>query len=201
MTRRADNDNVRSTEDPAMEIAPGQEDDEEGRFVYRTPSRKNSHASTGEAAEAETSLDHPGVTVGGSGQAECVGQALRWALDAMHNPSMAAADWLARDIDPGSSSAVAMLSSPTTTLEQVRQAKMAFKTMRIVGEKSADRRVGARMYAAAIAAGIVHHGKRISTQSDAALRRGFTALLNDQKMPRELRDLAGKALCVFHDGR
>lgn len=124
---------------------------------------------------------------------------LRWVLDSLHQPAIAAADWLARDIDPTQPSAAALLSNPKITLNQVRQAKTVYKTMRIVGEKAADRHVGARMYAAAIAAGLVRHGKKITTQSDDALKRGFKALLDDRKMPLPLRDLAGMALCVLDE--
>jgi hypothetical protein len=122
---------------------------------------------------------------------------LRWALDAMHYPAMTSADWLARDIDPAHHTAAAFLSSPAITLQQVRQAKSVFKTLRIVGETSADRRIGARMYAAAIAAGIVRFNTRISTQSDRAVQKGLQALLDDRAMPMPLRDLAGTALCAL----
>ena len=37
-------------------------------------------------------------------------EALRWALDASHDPSMASADWLAMDIDPSRASAYALLT-------------------------------------------------------------------------------------------
>lgn len=123
--------------------------------------------------------------------------ALRWALDSMAHPAMSAADWLAGDIDPASGTAVGLLTSPTLTLAQVRQAKTVYKTMRIVGESSADRRVGARMYAASIAAGLARFRVRVSTQSDAALKRGFQGLLDDRSMPLPLRDLAGTALVVL----
>jgi hypothetical protein len=124
---------------------------------------------------------------------------LRWALDSLHEPAMAAADWLARDIDPVQPTATALLTNPKVTLLQVKQAKSVFKTMRIVGEKSADRRVGARMYAGAIAAGLVRHQKLISRQTTEALRRGFEKLLDDHRMPQPLRDLAGMAICALND--
>ena len=130
--------------------------------------------------------------------------ALRWALDAMHYPAMTSADWLARDIDPDQPSAAAFLSNPQITLRQVKQAKSVFKTLRIVGETSADRRIGARMYAAAIAAGIVRFDTRVSTQSDRAVHRGLQSLLDDRSMPTPLRDLAGSALSVLnadHNGQ
>ena len=127
------------------------------------------------------------------------GQALQWALDVMHEPAMAAADWLARDIDPSQPSAVALLTNPDITLAQIRQAKSVFKTMRIVGEKAADRRTGARMYAVAIAAALVRFGEKISTQSNDALDRGFQGVINDRRMPEEFRNMAGKAICVLRD--
>ena len=127
--------------------------------------------------------------------------ALRWALEAMQSPSIASADWLAMDIDPHAPSAAALLCDPNITLDQVRKAKSVFKTMRIVGETSADRRIGARMYAAAIAAGILRHGRRVSRQSDRAIIRGLEGLLDDRRMPPELNQLAGMALCVIRDGR
>ncbi len=126
---------------------------------------------------------------------------LNWALDSIHEPAVAAADWLARDIDPDQPTATALLSDPTITLAMVKQAKSVFKTMRIVGEKSADRRIGARMYAAAIAAGLVRHRTLVSRQSGEALVRGFQGLLDDHRMPSQLRDLAGMALCVLKEKR
>ncbi len=71
--------------------------------------------------------------------------------------------------------------------------------MRIVGETVAARRLAARLYLAAIAAALVRHGERISGQSDAALQRALTSLLDDTEMPDPLRDLAGTALCVLRE--
>ena len=127
--------------------------------------------------------------------------ALRWALDQSSDPAMASADWLAMDIDELHVSATSLLTDPGVTLLQLRKAKSAYKTMRIVGETSSDRRLGARLYAASIAAGLVWHGKRISRQSDEATRRAFTGLLDDESMSQALRTLAGKALCVLEEHR
>ncbi len=128
---------------------------------------------------------------------ERLARILRWAMESSSQPAMAAADWLACDIDDRCNSAADLLLSEQTTLIQLRQAKSVFKTMRIVGETPADRRIGARLYAASIAAGLVRHNERISRQSNRALYRGFSALLNDRRMPNNLRDLAGMALCVL----
>ena len=73
-----------------------------------------------------------------------IGDALRWAIDASSDPALAAADWLASDIDPARVGAVDLLTNPNVSLIHLRQAKAAFKAMRIVGETPADRRVGAR---------------------------------------------------------
>ena len=128
-------------------------------------------------------------------------QALRWALESSGNPSMASADWLAEDIDPSHRSAVQMLTDPQVELPQLMKAKSVFKTMRIVGETPADRHLGARLYAASIAAALARHGKRITTQSEHALRKGFHSLLNDREMPRALRDLGGLGLVTLDDQR
>ena len=128
-----------------------------------------------------------------------IGEALRWALDASTDPAMASADWLAMDIDRSCSSAVAMLADASVSLSNLRKAKDAFKTMRVVGETSADRRLAARLYAASLAAALTRYGKRISRQSDQAMQRAFQSLLDDSKMPDELRDMAGKALCVLQE--
>jgi hypothetical protein len=127
--------------------------------------------------------------------------ALRWALQAAQDPSMAAADWLASDIDPDTAGAVALLTDEHTSLDHLRKAKSAFKTMRIVGETKADRRLGARLYLAAIAAARVRHGVTISRQADAALARALESLARDAGAPGPLRTLGGMALCAIRDLR
>lgn len=159
----------------------------------------NEETQLDQAATRPASGGTPATPGNAEPDTESVADALHWALDSLQQPAMAWADWLARDIDPAHSTAADLLSNPSITLSQVRQAKAVYKTMRIVGEKSADRRVGARMYAAAIAAGLVRHGRRISTQSDAALTRAFQSLLDDRRMPLALRDLAGMALCSLNE--
>ncbi len=119
---------------------------------------------------------------------------MRWALDANTDPAMASADWLATDIDPTATSATDLLSRETVSLESLRAAKSAFKTMRIIGETSQDRRLGARLYAAAICASFVFHNVRITSQSDSALFRAFSGLSGDDTIPAVLRELADRGL-------
>jgi len=119
---------------------------------------------------------------------------LRSAMEISADPAMAAADWLAHDIDPKRRSVVELLTDPHVSVENLRKAKDVYKTMRILGESSNDRRVAARLYAATIGAGLVHRGMRISRQSDAALTRGLEALQADMDMPEPLRRLAEAAL-------
>ena len=126
-----------------------------------------------------------------------LGDTLRWALEATMNPAAAAADWIASDIDPERQTIVDLLSDADVTIDQLTEAKDAFKTMRVVGEMPADRRLAARLYAAAIAAALVHRNKRISRQSDAALGRAFRSLLDDRTMHQSLRTIAGLALCIL----
>ncbi len=123
--------------------------------------------------------------------------ALRWALESSNDPARAAADWLVRDLSPRHESAWAFLADPSVTLDQLQQAKSAFKTMRIMGETVADRRHAARLYAATIAAAKVRHGESISTQSPTAVRRALEALENDPQLPAEARNMVGLALCMI----
>ncbi len=132
---------------------------------------------------------------------ERLSDVLRSAVEAAADPAMSAADWLARDIDPSRPSAVQLLGSPDTPLDHLRKAKDVYKTMRVLGETSADRRVGARLYAAAIASALVHHGRRISRQSHAALTRAMLGLRDDKQMPTALHTLAGMALCELASPR
>jgi hypothetical protein len=118
-------------------------------------------------------------------------------VEATVDPAMAAADWLARDIDPDRSSAVDLLTDSGASLETLRKAKDVYKTMRILGETPADRRLAARLYAASIGAALVVHGMRISRQSDSALKRGLLKLQDDAEAPDPLRKLAGRALCAL----
>ena len=128
---------------------------------------------------------------------ERLSDALRSAVEAAVDPAMAAADWLARDIDPNQPSAVALLTDPDVSLETLKKAKDVYKTMRILGETAADRRLAARLYAASIGAALVCHDHRISRQSDSALKRGLQSLTEDMEAPNPLRQLAGTALCAL----
>ncbi len=125
--------------------------------------------------------------------------AIRCALESSLDPAMAAADWLARDIDPACRSAADLLTNPKVSLEDLQKAKSVYKTMRILGETPADRRVAARYYAAAIAAGLVRHGTRISRQSTGALRRAMAELRDDERMPDRLRALGTAGLRAFDE--
>ncbi len=132
-------------------------------------------------------------------RSEQLSEALRSALEVSIDPAWAAADWLAKDIDGEYPNAVSLLTDPEVPLEHLRRAKDVYKTMRILGEKSADRRLAGKLYAAAIGAALVRHNCRISRQSDSALRRGLQSLLSDAQMPDRLRELAGVVLCALNE--
>lgn len=123
-----------------------------------------------------------------------LGDAIRWALEIDDDPAAAAANWLARDIDPTCRSAIELVTFSSVPLEHLRQAKHAFKTMRMIGETKADRRLAGLLYIASIAAAIVYHDKRISRQSDRALLRALTKMAEDTSVANELRILATNAL-------
>lgn len=125
--------------------------------------------------------------------------ALQWALDTTTNPAVAAADWLASDIHPSCTSAVELFTSGRATIEQLRQAKDAYKTMRVLGETITDRRVGGQLYVAAIASALVNYKQRISRQSNAALSRALGELMEDEQVPPALRRLASEAREIVHE--
>lgn len=126
-----------------------------------------------------------------------MGEALRWAIEAANDPSMAAADWLTRDICSQYSDAFSLLVDPEVSIEHLRDAKTAFKTMRILGENISDRQLAARLYAGAIAAALVRHGERISSQTDETLQRAMVALQADTDLPESLRSIAELAICAI----
>jgi hypothetical protein len=107
---------------------------------------------------------------------------------------MAAADWMARDLEPRCAGAIALVTDPATTLDSLRSAKEIYKAMRIMGELPADRRTGARLYLAAIAAAVAFHDARISAQNDEALREALHEMGEDDAADPALRHLASLAL-------
>ena len=120
---------------------------------------------------------------------------MRQALQEFGGESPAiVADWIAGVIDPQRPSATHLLTDREVPLHHLEQAKVLYKLMRVYGESSSLRRVGLRLYAASIAAALVHHGQRISEQSDTALSRGLHFLLEDLEMPAALRVLVVEAL-------
>ncbi len=122
-------------------------------------------------------------------------EALRWTLDNSSDPAFAAADWMARDIRPTAVGALELLTSSDISLDEVARAKDAFKTMCVVGDTADDRRLGAKLYALAIGAGLVRFDERVSRQSDRALRRGLQAVLDDDATMNETaRQLARAAM-------
>jgi hypothetical protein len=123
--------------------------------------------------------------------------ALRWALDANDRPGRAACDWLATEIVPGCNDAAGAVASRTTTLEQLKALKVAFKSQRQGGATAAERNRAARLYAASIAAALVHHARRITHNSDRALNAAFVGLRDDENVEGPLRDLGAAALSAL----
>ena len=132
--------------------------------------------------------------------AERTSAALGWAAACGPEDAMASVNWLAADASPDHRTAEALLSDPDAPLEALLSAKNAFKTLRVVGETADERRQGARWYAATIAAGLVHHRRRISAQSDQALDPALADLVDDTDMPPTIRELAVRALFRIRSG-
>lgn len=129
-----------------------------------------------------------------------LGEVFTWALETLEDPEIAVANWLARDLFPGCRDVVDLLVNAETPPAALDKAKDVFKTLRIVGETAADRRLGGRLYCAAIASALVFHHARISRQSDAALERAFVELADDAAMPEAIRDLARRAAMLLASG-
>ncbi|MDG2200274.1 MAG: hypothetical protein P8K80_03730 [Phycisphaerales bacterium] len=123
-----------------------------------------------------------------------LGTALGWAVETEADPSMATADWLVQDAAPDSNGLFVLVNDPKVPLETLKQLKEAFKAWRVMGENARDRRMAACCYALVIAAGLVHHGTRISTQSDAALLRSFQAIRLDKSCIERVRMLIDEAI-------
>ena len=123
---------------------------------------------------------------------------LRWALQFGANPSFSAADWLAREVAPECATVNEAIleksESAEKDLQRLRTLKSAFKTLRLTGETTDDRRAGAKYYAAVIAAAIVRHGIRISSQRPGRLQDALEDLRNDEDICSEIRALATKAI-------
>jgi len=119
---------------------------------------------------------------------------LAWVLASVASSQWALPDLLAREVVPDCDGAIALLTSDETTLEELGRAKTLFKTLRIEGETLEDRSLGAMLYAATIAAALARFGERITRQRDGALRTAFARLAGNRALPRELRDLAQRAM-------
>jgi hypothetical protein len=123
---------------------------------------------------------------------------LRWALQFGIDPATSCADWMAREIDETCDSADAAVLKPLDDsdddLHRLRLFKSAFKTLRLNGESSLDRRTGARYYAAVLAAAIVRHNVRITSQRPQRLREALQGLSQDTEVDARIRDLAQDAL-------
>ena len=128
----------------------------------------------------------------GVGMVEAICESLRWSCRVEHDPASLAADIIAFDI-AGKSAEEFFLDSPS--IEDLIQAKDCYKTLRLMGQHGVvERRRGAYLYLIAIACAMINHDERISRQSNDALRRGFSAMRDERRLPRSLRIIAIKAL-------
>ena len=126
-----------------------------------------------------------------------LGTALGWAVETESDPSMATADWLVQDACPRAAGIFSLVNDPDIPVEVLIQLKDAFKAWRVMGENARDRRMAAYCYALVIAAGLVHAGRRISTQSDGALLRSFQAIRMDKTCADHVRGLIDRAIRIL----
>ena len=119
---------------------------------------------------------------------------IEWAMETDVDPIFMLANWLVRDVIETAEGAVQITTSKDTTLDQYRTLKRIFKQLRTQGELPADRRLGARLYAASIAGALVHHDRLITAQSSDRLRAAFDDFTRDGDMPDVLIELVRKAM-------
>jgi len=118
---------------------------------------------------------------------------IEWAMETDIDPFFMLANWLVRDAIEDSTGAVQALTSKETTLDEFRTLKRTFKQLRTQGELPADRRLGARLYAASIAGALVIHDRLITVQSHARLHGAFEELCMDPDMPEEIITIVRQA--------
>lgn len=123
---------------------------------------------------------------------------LRWALALGTEPERAMVDWMAVELVPGSRDAVDAITRPAEDPNADRRRldvlKSGFKSLRIGAESSSDRRLAARCYAATIAAGVVRHGRWITTQRPGKALEALRDLEADEEIATPLRELASAAI-------
>jgi len=124
---------------------------------------------------------------------------IEWAMDTDIDPVFTLANWLVQDALDTNSSAVEVLTSRETTVDEFRILKRLFKQLRTQGELPADRRLGARLYAASIAGALVFHDRLTTTQKSPRLLEAFRELAVDRDMPDELVELAVRASTMMPD--
>ena len=115
-------------------------------------------------------------------------------METDHDPSLVIADWLVKDVLNVNATATTVLTSRSTSKDDFMKLKTVFKHLRIEGETTVDRRLGAKLYATTIAGGLVFHQQLISQQAPARIMQAFIDLENDDQMPDAIRSLAMKAI-------
>jgi len=125
---------------------------------------------------------------------------LRWALAIGSEPERSAVDWLAAELIPDRPNAVDAICiadpDPEQDLRRLRLLKSGFKTLRLSGEHSTDRRLAARHYAATIAAGVVRHRCWITRQRPDRLLSALRDLAADEHVDHKLREIAKQAIII-----
>jgi len=125
---------------------------------------------------------------------------LRWALAIGSEPERSAVDWLAAELIPDRPNAVDAICitdpDPEQDLRRLRLLKSGFKTLRLSGEHSTDRRLAARYYAATIAAGVVRHRCWITRQRPDRLLSALRDLAADEHVDHKLREIATQAIVI-----
>ncbi len=126
----------------------------------------------------------------GDRPASAVWAILEWSNRVEHETAMLAADLIASDLGAAD---VEALFRDKQSLAVLTDAKDCYKTMRLLGDKASDRRLGGELYVATIAAALVHYDERISRQGDLAVEGAFTKICEERSLPAPVRDLVARA--------
>ena len=124
---------------------------------------------------------------------------IEWAMETDHDPYFMIANWLVRDLMNSKVDATTVLTSEDTSESDLLKLKTIFKHLRVEGETTADRRLGAKLYATTIASGLVFHQKLISEQSPTRIMQAFIDIQNDDQLPKSIRSVAEQAIEVMPD--
>ena len=118
---------------------------------------------------------------------------LAWVLQSLEQPTSAAGDWIAYEVDPQRGTAAALLADAAVPLTRLQRARILYAGLRSDGETAEERAVGSRLAIACAAAAWLFHGARITNHDDAALLAAFRSVTADLTLEPTVREMVCSA--------